>query len=81
MAHRTVLHSLHPAVHPIVLIDTHDRAHAQLFDLDIVGDDLWFGTAIERAIEHLSRVCVKLWRESRPLETERHGVCRLRCCP
>lgn len=57
-------------------------AHLQLYDLDLICDDWWFGALVEGGVEHFDSVCMELVREAGPLKRKGHscGEERRLCC-
>lgn len=56
---------------------TNLRTHLKLYNLNFVGYYGWFIALVERCIEHLNCIIVKLVRKSWPVESERHGMVEL----
>lgn len=52
----------------------HLRAHRQLDDFDLVGDDPWLAALVQGSVKHLSRIGMELVGEARPVEVEAEKI-------
>lgn len=47
-------------------------AHLQLYDLDLICDDWWFGALVEGGVEHFDSIGMELVREAGPFKRKGH---------